>query len=60
MVVDRINHLLAMLANRDILLAQLCDVPLSQMITPIGRLVVVSQDDTLEETRRKLCKDHVK
>ncbi len=53
-VVDGDNYLLGMLTNRDVLLAPQGDVPLSQVMTPLEKLVVASQNETLEAARRKL------
>jgi IMP dehydrogenase len=58
-VVDRENHLLGMVTNRDVLLAPLGDVPLSQVMTPREKLVIASRDETLEEARRKLYEHRI-
>jgi IMP dehydrogenase len=58
-VVDDKNHLLGILTNRDILLAPQNDVTLSQVMTPLERLVSASQDETLEEARRKLYEHRI-
>ena len=44
-VVDGDNYLLGMLTNRDVLLAPQGDVPLSQVMTPLEKLVVASQNE---------------
>jgi len=58
-VVDGENHLLGMVTNRDVLLAPRGDIPLSRVMTPRERLVVASQDETLEEARRKLYEHRI-
>jgi IMP dehydrogenase len=59
MVVDEENHLLGIVTHRDILLAPNVDIPVSQVMTPRERLVVASQDETLEEARRKLYEHRI-
>ena len=56
-VVDEDNYLLGIVTNRDLLLAPEGDIPVSQVMTPRERLVVASQDESVEEARRKLY-DH--
>ncbi len=58
-VVDEENHLLGILTNRDVLLAQNLDVPVSRLMTPRERLVVASKDESLEEARRKLFEHRI-
>jgi IMP dehydrogenase len=58
-VVDDDNHLLGMVTNRDVLLAQNDDIPVSQVMTPRERLVIASQDETLEDARRKLYEHRI-
>jgi IMP dehydrogenase len=58
-VVDEDKHLLGMLTNRDILLAPQDDVPVDQVMTPLKKLVVASQNESLEEARQKLYKHRI-
>jgi IMP dehydrogenase len=58
-VVDGENHLLGMVTTRDVLLAPQGDVPLSQVMTPRERLVIASQDETMEDARRKLYEHRI-
>jgi IMP dehydrogenase len=58
-VVDEGNHLLGMVTNRDVLLAPDEDIPVSQVMTPLEKLVTASKDETLEEARRKLFEHRV-
>jgi IMP dehydrogenase len=54
MVVDAENHLLGIITTRDVLLAQNAYVPVSQVMTPREKLVIASQDETLEDAQHKL------
>jgi len=54
MVVDVENHLLGIVTTRDVLLAQKAEVPVSEVMTPREKLVVASQDETLENAQSKL------
>ena len=56
-VVDEDNYLLGIVTHRDLLLIPDSDIPVSQVMTPRERLVVASQDESVEEARRKLY-DH--
>ncbi|HSB66486.1 MAG TPA: IMP dehydrogenase [Anaerolineales bacterium] len=56
-VVDENNYLLGIVTHRDLLLAPESDIPVSQVMTPRERLVVASQNESVEEARRKLY-DH--
>jgi IMP dehydrogenase len=56
-VVDESNYLLGIVTHRDLLLAPDTDMPVRQLMTPRERLVVASQDESVEEARRKLY-DH--
>ncbi len=58
-VVDEDNHLLGIVTHRDVLLAPDDDVPISQVMTPRERLVIASQDETLEEARSKLYEHRI-
>jgi IMP dehydrogenase len=58
-VVDEDNHLLGIVTNRDVLLAPKDDIPLRQVMTPRERLVIASQDETLDEARRKLYEHRI-
>ena len=58
-VVDRDNHLLGMVTHRDVLLATLGDLPLTQVMTPQARLVTASPGETLEEARQKLYEHRI-
>ncbi len=58
-VVDEDNHLLGIITHRDVLLAPNVDRPISQVMTPREKLVVASQDETLEEARRKLYEHRI-
>jgi IMP dehydrogenase len=58
-VVDDENFLLGIVTNRDVLLAPDKDMPVSQVMTPRERLVVASQDETVEEARRKLFEHRI-
>jgi IMP dehydrogenase len=58
-VVDENNHLLGIITNRDVLLAVNNDMPVSNVMTPRDRLVIASQDETVEEARRKLYEHRI-
>jgi IMP dehydrogenase len=58
-VVDDDNHLLGIVTNRDVLLAPNVEIPISQVMTPRERLVIASQNETLEEARRKLYEHRI-
>jgi IMP dehydrogenase len=58
-VVDEDNHLLGIVTNRDVLLALNSDMPISKVMTPRARLVIASQDETVEEARRKLYEHRI-
>jgi IMP dehydrogenase len=58
-VVDDDNILLGIVTNRDVLLAPDKDMPVSRVMTPRERLVVASQDETVEEARRKLFEHRI-
>jgi IMP dehydrogenase len=59
MVVGDDNQLLGIVTHRDVLLAQDNETPISQVMTPRERLVIASQDETLEEARRKLYEHRI-
>jgi IMP dehydrogenase len=59
MVVGADNQLLGIVTHRDVLLAQDNETPISQVMTPRERLVIASQDETLEEARRKLYEHRI-
>jgi len=58
-VIDEDKHLLGLVTNRDVLLAPDNDIAVSKVMTPRERLVVASQDETLEEARRKLYEHRI-
>ncbi len=58
-VVDDDNTLLGIITNRDILLAPDPNIPVSQVMTPRERLVVASQNESVEEARRKLYEHRI-
>lgn len=58
-VVDEDNYLLGIVTHRDVLLAPNNDIPVNQVMTPRDRLVTASQDETLEEARRKLYEHRI-
>src|SRR4030042_1731237 len=58
-VVDEDNYLLGMITHRDVLLAPDQEIPLSKVMTPRDRLIVASQDETLENARRKLYEHRI-
>jgi IMP dehydrogenase len=58
-VVDEDNFLLGIVTHRDLLLAPTDDINVSQVMTPRERLVVASQDETVEEARRKLYEHRI-
>ncbi|HEX9091085.1 MAG TPA: IMP dehydrogenase [Anaerolineales bacterium] len=58
-VVDEDNHLLGIVTHRDVLLAPKQDIPLSQVMTPRERLIIASQNETLEEAQRKLYEHRI-
>jgi IMP dehydrogenase len=58
-VVDGDNHLLGIVTNRDVLLALNNDMPVSKVMTPRERLVIASQDETVDEARRKLYEHRI-
>src|SRR5512139_3958535 len=51
-VVDGDNHLLGIVTNRDVLLVESGDIPISEVMTRREKLVVASKDETPEEARR--------
>ncbi|MFZ2097279.1 MAG: IMP dehydrogenase [Anaerolineales bacterium] len=58
-VVDEDNYLLGIVTHRDLLLAPNDDIAVNQVMTPRERLVVASQDETVEEARRKLYEHRI-
>ncbi len=58
-VVDEDNYLLGIVTNRDLLLASNHDMSVRQVMTPRERLVVASQDESVEEARRKLYEHRI-
>jgi len=58
-VIDDDKHLLGLVTNRDVLLAPENDIPVSRVMTPRERLVIASQDETLEDARRKLYEHRI-
>jgi IMP dehydrogenase len=58
-VVDEQNYLLGIVTNRDLLLAPEGDISVSQLMTPRERLVVASQNESVEEARRKLYEHRI-
>jgi IMP dehydrogenase len=58
-VIDDDKHLLGLVTNRDVLLAPKNDIPVSRVMTPRERLVIASQDETLEDARRKLYEHRI-
>ena len=58
-VIDEDKHLLGLVTNRDVLLAPDNDIAVSMVMTRRERLVVASQDETLEEARRKLYEHRI-
>jgi len=58
-VVDDENYLLGIVTHRDVLLAPDIDIPINQVMTPRERLVIASQDETLENARRKLYEHRI-
>jgi IMP dehydrogenase len=58
-VVDEDNYLLGIVTHRDLLLAPNDDITVSLVMTPRERLVVASQDETVEEARRKLYEHRI-
>jgi IMP dehydrogenase len=59
MVVDEDNYLLGIITNRDVLLAQNGDIPISQVMTPRERLIVASKNESLEEAQHKLYENRI-
>jgi IMP dehydrogenase len=59
MVVDEDFRLLGIVTNRDILLAPVDNITVSQVMTPRERLVSASKDETMEEARRKLFEHRI-
>jgi IMP dehydrogenase len=59
MVVDEENHLLGIITKRDVLLAPKDDIPSSQVMTPLARLITASQDETLEKARWTLYEHRI-
>ena len=59
MVVDGENHLLGMVTTRDVLLAPQRDVMLKEVMTPLEKLIIASQDETLDDACRKLYEHRV-
>jgi IMP dehydrogenase len=57
--VDEDNYLLGIVTHRDLLLAPNDDITVSLVMTPRERLVVASQDETVEEARRKLYEHRI-
>jgi IMP dehydrogenase len=58
-VVDEDNYLLGIVTHRDLLLAPNDDTTVNQVMTPRERLVVASQDETVEDARRKLYEHRI-
>jgi IMP dehydrogenase len=58
-VVDEDNYLLGIVTHRDLLLAPNDDTTVNQVMTPRERLVVASQDETVEDARRKLFEHRI-
>jgi IMP dehydrogenase len=58
-VVDEDNYLLGIVTHRDLLLAPNDDATVNQVMTPRERLVVASQDETVEDARRKLFEHRI-
>jgi IMP dehydrogenase len=58
-VVDENNYLLGIITNRDVLLAIKDDMAVSLVMTPREKLVIASQDETVEEARRKLYENRI-
>jgi IMP dehydrogenase len=58
-VVDEGNHLLGIITNRDVLLAPGDEIALSQVMTPLERLVTASKDESLESARQKLFEHRI-
>jgi IMP dehydrogenase len=58
-VVDEDNYLLGIVTHRDLLLAPNDDTTVRQVMTPRERLVVASQDETVEDARRKLFEHRI-
>jgi IMP dehydrogenase len=58
-VVDEENYLLGIITHRDVLLAPNDDIPISQVMTHREKLVTASQDETLEDARRKLYEHRI-
>jgi len=58
-VVDDDNYLLGIVTHRDLLLALDDNIPVSQVMTPRERLVVASQNESVEEARRKLYEHRI-
>ena len=58
-VVDEDNTLLGIVTHRDILLAPDDNIPVSQVMTPRERLVVASQNESVEEARQKLYEHRI-
>jgi IMP dehydrogenase len=58
-VVDEDNYLLGIVTHRDLLLAPEGEIPVSQVMTPRERLVVASQNESVEEARRKLYEHRI-
>jgi IMP dehydrogenase len=58
-VVDEDNYLLGIVTHRDLLLAPNDDTTVNQVMTPRERLVVASQNETVEDARRKLYEHRI-
>jgi IMP dehydrogenase len=58
-VVDEGNYLLGIVTHRDVLLAPDNEIPVNEVMTRRDRLIVASQDETLEEARRKLFEHRI-
>jgi len=58
-VVDENNFLLGIVTNRDVMLAPENDFLVSQVMTPRDRLVIASQDETVDDARRKLYEHRI-
>jgi len=58
-VLDAHNQVIGMVTNRDVLFAPDASAPLSQVMTPRNRLVVASQDETIEQARAKLFANRI-
>jgi IMP dehydrogenase len=58
-VVDDEDHLLGLLTTRDVLLAANTSIPVRDVMTPRGKLVVASEDEPLDSARLKLYEHRI-